>query len=60
MIKINTEEISETAGKNLARKALAGMDAFFEKTENRGRYEEWKKKREAEKEGLCASVALAR
>lgn len=41
-MEIRIDEIPESAGKNLARKALSGLDAFYADPANRERYEAWK------------------
>ena len=45
-MEIRIDEIPESAGKNLARKALSGLDAFYADPANRERYEVWKAERE--------------
>ena len=50
-MEIRIDEIPESAGKNLARKALSGLDAFYADPANRERYEAWKAEREVREAG---------
>lgn len=53
MAKINLDEVPETSLKELARTVKGGLDGFYADPENRKRFEEWKKAREADGKKKC-------
>lgn len=45
--KIDLSQVPDHAWNGMARKVRSGLDGFYSDPENRKRFEEWKRKREA-------------
>ena len=46
---IDIEQIGEHEAKAIAKSIAKGLDAFYEEPGNRERFEEWKRRRESER-----------